>query len=207
MTDAPPPPPAEPIRPILIPAGTPGPPPYGTTPVGASTRSPALLLGVAIAAVVGLVVNSIGLAGFPGNAPVEMLYALGIGVDFVAIAVACGIGAAVSRRGYPLRAQTPLAVVAVVLAGVAVVVWVWFGGVGSVVELVPPDRGRYMFAAGGLFYAGAPWVLAVVFGAHAFRRRGTPRNNLLAVVALGSAGLLAAYAVASSVIYGMGLTD
>ena len=213
MTDAPPPPPSEPIKPILIPAGTqpstPGSnlPPYGSVPTGAATRSPALLLGVAIAAVVALIVNSIGVAGFPTNAPVEVIYALGIGVDLIAVAVVCGIGFMMSRRGYPLRSQTPTAIVAVILTAAAFVAWVWFGGIGSIVELIPPDRGRYMFASGGLFYAGVPWALAAIFGAHAFRRGGTVSNNVLAIVALSVTGLMVAYAVASSVIYGMGLTD
>jgi hypothetical protein len=216
VTDTPPPPPAEPLypEPVFIPAGTQPAgsssaqlPPYGSIPAGAATRSPVLLLAVAIAAVVGLVVNSIGLAGFPGNAPVEMLYALGIGIDFLAIAVVCGIGAAISRRGYPLRSSTPLAIVAVVFAAASLAAWVLFGGVGSLLELIPPDRGRYMYAVGGLFYGGFLWVLAVIFGAHAFRRGGSQRNNVLAIVALAVPALLVAYAVASSVIYGLGLTD
>ncbi len=218
MTDAPPPPPGDPIPPsdqIFIPAGTQPAatppeshlPPYGSAPVGAATRSPVLLLVVGVAAIVALVANSIGLVGFPGNAPVEMLYALGIGVDLIAIAVTCGIGFALSRRGYPLRSQTPVAIVAVLLAGVALLAWIWFGGVGSIVELIPPDRGRYMYASGGLFYAGAPWVLAVIFGAHAFRRGGAARNNVLALVALAVPAVLVTYAVVSSVIYGLGLTD
>jgi len=214
VTDAPPPPPAEPIQPILTPAGTrpasgsgDGLPPYGSVPQGAATRSPGLLLGVAIAAVVGLIANGIGLAGFPGNAPVEMLYALGIGVDLIAIAVTCGIGAYLARRGYPLRSKSAFAIVSVVLAGVALLAWIWFGGIGSILELIPPDRGRYMYASGGLFIAGAPWVLAVIFGAHAYRRRGTTSNNVLALVGFAVPALLAVYAIVSSVIYGMGLTD
>ena len=72
---------------------------------------------------------------------------------------------------------------------------------------IPPDRGRYMYASGGLFIAGAPWVLAVIFGAHAYRRRGTTSNNVLALVGFAVPALLAVYAIVSSVIYGMGLTD
>lgn|GEM_PF-943232 len=215
--DAPPPVPgaSEPLQPTVIPAGeplpgpgsNPGPSNPGPIPPGAATRSPVLLLAVAIVAAVGIVVNSVGLAGFPSNAPVEMLYALGINVDLLAIAIACGIGAALSRRGYPLRSKTPLTVVAVVLAGVAFLAWAALGGIASVIELVPPSRGRYMSATGGLFLLGAPFVLATVFGAHGYRRRGERRNNVLAIVALGVAGLLAAYALFSSVIYGLGITD
>src|SRR5690606_41467851 len=61
---APPPPQAEPLTPIVLPAGAP-------------TRSPVLLIVVGVAAFVGLVVNSVGLAGFPSNAPIEAFYALG----------------------------------------------------------------------------------------------------------------------------------
>lgn len=209
MSIPPPPPPgspSEPLQPILIPAGS-SMPAGSTVPSGSPTRSVALLLGVAIAAAVLLVVNSVGLAGFPSNAPVEAVYALGLNVDLFAIIVTCVIGALLSRRRYPLRARTPLAIVAIVLAGAAFAAWIVFGGIGSIVELIPPDRGRYMYAAGGLFYAGAPFALAAIFGAHAYRRGGDRINNALAVAALGVIGLLAVYAVVSSVIYGQGLTD
>lgn len=198
--------PSEPIQPILIPAGS-DLPSGATVPTGAPTRSFVVLLAVAIAAGVGLIVNSVGLAGFPSNAPVEMLYALGINVDLLAIAITCTVGAVMSRRNYPLKAKAVLSIVAVVLAGATFLAWIVFGGIGSIVELIPPDRGRYMYAAGGLFYLGVPFVLAAIFGAHAYRRGGDRVNNILSLVALGVVGLLALYAIFSSVIYGMGLTD
>lgn len=223
MTDAPPPPPAEPLKPIVLPPGsTAGPSgpsgpaaapdaaprvPYGAVPPGAATRSPGLLLAVAVTAFAGLVANSIGLVGFPSNAPVEQIYALGINLDLLAITLVCVVGAVLARRGYPLRSSTPVAFAAVAMAVVAVLAWIILGGIGSVVELVPPDRGRYMYASGGLFFAGAPWVLAAIFGAHAYRRGGTTRNNALALSALGTVGVLAVYAIVSSLLYGAGLTD
>lgn len=190
---APPPPQAEPLTPIVLPAGAP-------------TRSPVLLIVVGVAAFVGLVVNSVGLAGFPSNAPIEAFYALGINVDLFAIALASAIGAIVSRRGYPLRPTTPITTIAVAFAAASAVIWVLAGGLSSVIGLAF-GSGRYMYAAGGLFFSGALWVLAVVFGSHGYRRGGTTTNNVIAFVAIGVAGLLALYAIFSSVIYGMGLTD
>lgn len=197
--DVPPPPPSdsgptsERLTPTVLPAGAP-------------TRSPGLLLAVGILAVVGLIANTVGLVGFPSNAPVEQIYALGINLDLVAIAVVCGLGALLSRRGYPLRASTAITTVAVAFAAAAGVLWVLFGGISSIVGLAI-GSGRYMYASAGLFYGGALWVLAVIFAAHGYRRGGIRQNNVIAFVALGVVGILALYAIVSSVIYGLGLTD
>ncbi len=186
--------PAEPLKPTVLPTAAP-------------TRSPVLLLGVGILAVLLLITNTIGLVAFPDNAPVEQIYALGINLDLLAIAAVCGVGAFLSRRGYPLRGATPLSKFAVAMAGTTLVAWVVFGGVGSVVELIAPGRGRYMYAAGGLFYAGAPLALATIFGAHAYRRGGDRTNNLLSIIAIVVVGMLVLYAVGSSLAYGGGFTD
>ena len=188
-------PPAEPERlvPIVLPAGAP-------------TRSPVLLVAVAAAAVVAFLVNIAGLIGFPRNAPVEQIYALGINVDLLAVAVISALGAVLSRRGYPLRASTRITTVAVALAAAATVVWALAGGVGSIVALAA-GQGRYLYASGGLFYGGALWVLAAIFASHGYRRGGTRDNNVVAIVALAVVGCLVGYAVGSSVIYGLGLTD
>jgi hypothetical protein len=176
-------------------------------PAGAATRSPALLLGVAIAAAAGLLINIAGLVGFPYNAPVEQIYALGISVDLLAVAIICGLGALISRRGYPLRSQSAISVVALAFAVGATLLWMVAGGVASVIQLFTADGGRYMYASAGLFFGGAIWVLALVFGAHGYRRGGTARNNALAVAALGLAGAVVLYAIVSSLIYGIGLTN
>jgi len=197
--DVPPPPPGEPgppherLTPIVLPAGAP-------------TRSFALLLAVGVTALVGLIVNTVGLVGFPSNAPVEQIYALGINVDLLAITVVSGLGALLSRRGYPLRAATAITTIAIAFAAATAVIWVLAGGIGSLVGLAL-GSGRYMYASAGLFYGGALWVLAVIFASHGYRRGGTRQNNVLALVALGVAGILALYAIVSSVIYGLGLTD
>jgi hypothetical protein len=175
-------------------------------PAGAPTRSPVLLVVVGAVAVLALIANTIGMIGFPYNAPVEQIYALGVNIDLVAVAVVSGIGAFVSRRGYPLRARTPITTVAIVLAAAAVVVWVLAGGFTSIGALAI-GNGRYMYASGGLVFGGAFWVLATIFASHGYRRGGARDNNVIAFVALGITGGLVLYGVVSSVIYGLGLTN
>lgn len=175
-------------------------------PAGAPTRSPVLLVVVGAAAVLALIVNTVGMIAFPYNAPVEQIYALGINVDLVAVALVSGIGAFVSRRGYPLRARTPITTVAIVLAAAAVVVWALAGGFASIGALAI-GNGRYMYATAGLVFGGALWVLATIFASHGYRRGGARDNNVIAFVALGITGALVLYGVASSVIYGLGLTN
>jgi hypothetical protein len=197
--DVPPPPPgesipsAERLTPIVLPAGSP-------------TRSPVLLIGVGVAALIGLIANTVGLVGFPSNAPVEQIYALGINVDLVAVIVVSGLGALLSRRGYPLRATTPITTIAIAFAAAAAVIWVLAGGAGSIVGLAI-GSGRYMYATAGLFYGGALWVLAAIFASHGYRRGGARTGNLIAIVALGVVGVLVLFAIVSSVIYGLGLTN
>lgn len=201
---APPPPPGEPLKPIVLPAGaTTG---GSLPPSGAATRSPGLLWSVAVTAVVLMLANVAGLFQFPANAPVEQIYAFGISVDLVAIAVVSVIGALLSRRGYPLRPRSAIVIIALVFAGITVVFFAVAGGVWSIVQLAQ-GSGRYMDATGGLFFFGALWVLAVIFASHGFRRGGEPRNNVFAIIVLAVVGALVGFAVFSSVIYGMGLTN
>lgn len=200
----PPPPPGEPLKPIVLPPGaTTG---GSLPPTGAATRSQGLLWGVAVTAVVLMLANVAGLFQFPTNAPVEQIYAFGISVDLVAIAVVSVIGALLSRRGYPLRPRSVIVIVALIFAGVVTVFWAVAGGVWSIVQLAQ-GSGRYMDAVGGLFFFGALWVLAVIFASHGFRRGGEARNNLFAIIVLAVVGALVGFAVFSSVIYGMGLTN
>ena len=194
---APPPPPGqEPPPERLVPI---------VLPTGAPTRSPVLLIAVAGAAVFGLLANIVGLVGFPYNAPIEQVYALGICVDLIAIAVVSGVAAVLSRRGYPLRDRTPITTIAIAFAAASVVVWILAGGLSSIVGLAT-GNGRYMYAVGGQFYGGALWVLAAIFASHGYRRGGRRDNNIVAIIALAIAGSLALYAIVSSVIYGIGLT-
>lgn len=199
-----PPPQPERLVPIVLPAGAPAHSP--APPAGAPTRSPALLLAVCITAILGLIANTIGWVGFPPDAPLERIYAFGINVDLIVVALVCGFGAYLSRRGYPLRASTPVTTFAVACAAASVVVWLLAGGLGSIIGLAV-GNGRYIYASGGLFYGGALWVLALAFGSHGYRRRGSRRNNVLAIVALAVPGVLVLFAIVSSVLFGLGLTN
>lgn len=201
---------SEPLTPIILPPSSSAPGPTGPSgapiPTGAPTRSPVLLWIVAGVAVVAMLTNLAGMFQFPTNAPVEAIYAFGISVDLFAIATVCVIGALLARRGYPLRGRSIVAIVGVIFAGVVTVLWAIAGGVWSIVQLAQ-GSGRYMDAAGGLFFFGALWVLATIFAAHGYRRKGEARNTLVVIVTLAVVGLLVGYAVFSSVIYGMGLTE
>jgi len=192
----------EPLTPIVLPAGS----APGAQVPGSATRSTALLAGLAIAATIGLLANVTGMFQFPFNAPIEQLYALGISIDLIAVIVVSVVGALASRRRYPLRPKTAITTIALVLAGAATVLWGVAGGVWSIIQLAQ-GSGRYMNATGGLFLGGALWVLALIFASHGYRRGGDRRNNLFAIIALAVAGSLVVYAIVSSVIYGLGLTD
>lgn len=198
-----PPPPGEPLKPIVLPPDAPG---GSRPPAGAATRSPGLLWVVAVVAALLMLTNLAALFQFPARSPLERIYALGVSVDLVAIAVVSAIGALLSRPGYPLRRRTVIAVVALILAGAVTVFWAIAGGVWSIVQLAQ-GAGQYRDAVAGLFFSGALWVLAVVFASHGFRRGGDRRNNLFAVGALALVGALVGFAVFSSVAYGIGLTN
>lgn len=171
----------------------------------ATRRNPWLLGGVAGFAVIATVLNYVGLSGFPYNAPVEGFYALGICVDLIAIAIACGIGAGMAARRRFRPGSRVIAILAFAFAAVALAVWAIAGGVSSIVQLLT-ERGRYMDATGGLFLTGALWSLSAIFAAFTVRRDDRAGRGF-AIGALAIVGVLVAYAVVSSVIYGMALTD
>lgn len=189
-------------------SGTPVTPIVVGTPSQTPTRSTTLLAGTGVVAFALLVASAIGQAGYPAAAPVEQLYAFGIAIDLLAITIVSVVGAMFARRGYQLRASTPVTLVALVLAGVALVAFLAGGGIAAIVQLASPDlRGRYLFASQGLFFTGVVWVLATVFASHGYRRFGTRRNNTFAVTALVVVAVPVLFAVVSSVLYGLGLTD
>lgn len=184
----------EPLTPVVVDAAR---------PVG--TRSFPVLLATAVTALVAAVVNVAGLLGFPPNAPVEQVFAVGITVDLAAVAVALGIAAAGARRARLVAARSIPAVVGAGLAIGAVILALAAGGLDGVLQLAA-GRGRYMDATGGVFFGGVLWVLATIFGAIGYRRGGS-RTTPFALVALALSAVIAAWAVASSVLYGLGFTD
>jgi hypothetical protein len=64
-----------------------------------------------------------------------------------------------------------------------------------------------MYHTGGLFIAGIPWVLSLVFGALGFRPGGHRASNALALAAIAISGLLAVVALVAALVYGAGLSD
>jgi preprotein translocase subunit SecG len=64
-----------------------------------------------------------------------------------------------------------------------------------------------MYHTGGLFAAGIPWALGVIFGAWGFRPGANRVTNVLAIVALVLGLFLAVVTTIASVVYGLGYSD
>ncbi len=144
-------------------------------------HSRALLIGVAAFAALAGIGTSIGAFGFPDNAPVESIYAFGIVVDMLAVVIALAILTITEyrRRTDPVRLGLPVnprpsvfAILAVALAGLTLLAWVVGEGPTQLIDLAAGLRARYMYHTGGLFAAGIPWALSLIFGAWGFRPKG-----------------------------------
>ena len=179
-------------------------------------HSRTLLIAVGALGAVAAILTFVGLAGFPVNAPVEQVYAIGVIIDMAAVAITLTIVSIVEyrRRADPARLALPvsakLSVFAIIAAGFAVVTtvaWVVGGGPEQLLHLIQGLRARYMYHTGGLFVAGIPWVLSLVFGALGFRPGGHRVTNILALVAVGISGLLAVIATVAAIVYGLDLSD
>ncbi len=179
-------------------------------------HSRALLIGVAALAALAGVGTAIGAAGFPGNAPVESIYAFGIVVDMIAVVVVLVILTIVEfrRRADPVRLGLPVnprpsvfAIIAIALAALTLLSWVVGGGPTQLIDLAQGLRTRYMYHTGGLFAAGVPWSLSLIFGAWGFRPKAHRVTNALAIAAVSITGLLAVVAVIAALVYGAGLSD
>jgi hypothetical protein len=179
-------------------------------------HSRALLIGVGALAVLTVILTAVGASGFPGAAPVEQLYAFGVIVDMVAVAIALGVMTFVEyrRRADPNRLGLPVntrpsvfAIIALVMAVLTVLAWIVGTGPQQVIDLLQGLRARYMYHTGGLFVAGIPWALSLIFGAWGYRPRANVLTNVLAIVAVSIGGLLAVEAIVASLVYGAGLSD
>ncbi|MGV8884572.1 MAG: hypothetical protein ACOH1T_03150 [Microbacteriaceae bacterium] len=175
----------------------------------ANPRSP-LVMGVvaallAVAAIANLTLSS----AFPSNAPVESLLNQGTSLTLLLGAVALAITAicvkVIKRGPAPLAAWDPLAITGVVLTGVAFLVWLTLGGGLFVFSLATGNSLRYMNDVNGIFWAGFPWVLGMIFGALGYRL-GAGRANLLAYTAVGVGLLLIVPTIASAAIYALDLS-
>jgi hypothetical protein len=179
-------------------------------------HSYAVLIGVGALALLTVIGTAVGASGFPGAAPIEQLYAFGVIVDMVAVVIAIAILIVVeyrrhadpNRLGLPVNQRPSVfAIIALVMAVLTVLAWVVGAGPAQVIDLLQGLRARYMYHTGGLFVAGIPWALSLIFGAWGFRPRANPLTNALAITAVAIGGLLAVEAVVASLVYGAGLSD
>lgn len=226
MTDTPPPytgsaSPESTSAPAPAPAAAPAGPPQPAHPVQyapptATWHSRALLIGVGVAALAGAILTTIGGQGFPYNAPVEQLYAFGLTVDLVAVVITMVVFTIIEfrRRGDAARLAlavnanpSPLAIIAVVMGGIALLAWLIGGGLAELIGLLAGARGRYMTATGALFLAGIPWALAMIFGTWGFRPGGHRVSNILAIVAVAVGVVLIVPTTVAALVYGAGLSD
>lgn len=204
-----------PPAPVAAPAMT---PPGPQAPVYYVTiwHSRALLFGVAGLAALTVLATVVGASGFPGAAPVEQAYAIGVVVDMAAVVIALAIMIVVEyrRRADPNRLGLPVnpnpsvfAIIALVMAALTLLAWIGLGGPTQVIDLLQGLRARYMYHTGGLFFAGIPWALSLIFGAWGFRPGANRLTNIFAIVALVVGGLLAVEAGVAALVYGAGLSD
>jgi len=168
--------------------------------------TPSAHVVVAGLAVVGLVLNVLGGAGFPSNAPVEWIMNAGLTIDIVAVALACGIGAGVSTRMRPARPSRVLPWLGLGFGVVAVVAWAVTSG-GMWESLLGLGRGRYMDDTGGVFTVGIGWVLGGAFSAYGVRRRQAGHLNAAAWCGVAMWAIVLVGVVASALLYAADLTD
>lgn len=170
-----------------------------------------LAMGVGATLLIAALVNFAFGVQFPSNAPVESIYMFGITIDLVVAGLILFIRAIRNSR-WPLvddrpRRPTVLTIVAAVLSGIAFLAYLAFGGINFLIGVVDGERLRYMENVFGAFLAGGPWVLAFVFGVAGYRRSGGTANSVLSIGAIALALLVAVAVVASSIVYGLGLSD
>ena len=200
----PPTPPAPPITPTPA-AVLPEPRP----PRRSETSIP-LAWSVAGATLVAAVINGGNALGFPSNAPVESIYAFGITVDLLVIALVLCIRAV--RHSKLLRAEPrpPKVSRTAIAAAVLSLIALWaavYSGVEFFGDLFGGERARYMTGGGGAFFYGAPWVLGVIFGVAAYRRGGGTLNTVLSIGAIVCGAIMTIVALGASFVYGAGLSD
>lgn len=195
MTDAP----SPYAAPTAIPTAIP-------TPVARTTAAVLpVTIGLTAAAIVGGAVNLAFGAMFPGNAPVEQIYAFGVTVDLAAVALAVGIRALIIFRMPRAAASRRLSVLGIVAAALAFLVFVGWLLIGGA-EYWTGGMERYMTGAGPLFFLGIPWVASLALGEVALRRSDSTINSALSIGTLVLGGIVGVLTVAATVIYGLGLS-
>jgi len=176
-------------------------------PIG--PRSPLLMGAVGVVMVIAGVANVILFNMSPGG-PVEMVLAYGSGASWFLTGLGILIvGIILSRGGNAATVGKPgldpLSITSVSLGALALVVWAVLGGFHFLVRAFTGLEYRYMEDVNGAFFAGIPWMLAIVFGVLSFRQ-GRSTFNLLSLTGIGIGILLLIPTLISGVIYGLHLS-
>lgn len=196
-------PPPQPLPYTIQQGGAPGASP---DPLATAMLSPWGHLLVLVLAIVGIVLNVIGGAGFPSNAPVEWIMNAGITIDLVAVALACGIGLLVARSRRLARPARVFPWLGLGFAVVSLLAWA-LASTGLWETLFLEGRGRYMNDVGGAFYLGVPWALGAIFSAYGVRGNTKPHLNAAAYVGIALWAVVLAGVLASALLYAADLTD
>ena len=166
-------------------------------------------LAVSVALLASDVVNFVGFTFFPGNAPVEQIYSLGITVDLAvagSVLLVYGLIQRLRPRAVGVRRVRVLSIIAAPFAVLTAAGSGLLGGFGYVMAAVDGGSLRYMEATFGVFLLGIPWTLAFIFGVIGFRRGGGPVDSILSLGAVTLAFLILVCVVTPGVIYGLGLS-
>jgi hypothetical protein len=171
-------------------------------------RSVALLGTTAGLFAVGLILEIWGGANFPENAPIEQVICAFIVIDILAGFLGATTGAIVAtRHRYPLKRSSVATMVGLILVAIALGGWIWLSGIGIVARIPTGDRARYMYDAIGAVYFGIPWIVGTMLCAYGYRRGGSRGNAIRGLLGTIIGLALLGAAVASAVLYGLGLTD
>lgn len=175
-------------------------------PLATAVQSPWGHLVVLVLAVVGIVVNVIGGAGFPANAPVEWIMNAGLTIDLVAVALACGIGLLVTKRRRLTRPSHVFPWVGLGLSAVALGAWAVVSQ-GLWATLFFEGRGHYGTDTMGAFLFGIPWALGAIFSAYGVRANTKPYLNAAAIVGIVLWAVVLLGVLTSALLYAADLTD
>lgn len=169
-----------------------------------------LAWAVVVVAFFAAVVNGLSTALFPPNAPVEWIFAAGITIDLLVIALVLVIRALAHSKRLPAAPRPPkpsrTAIVGAALGFIGLFVAV-YSSISYFGDLLVGERPQYMTATGGAFFFAAPWVLGVIFGVAAYRRGGGKLNTALSIGSIVCGIIVVALALTAAILYGMGVTD
>ncbi len=160
---------------------------------------------VALLALVAIVINVAGGAGFPAAAPVEWFMNAGLTIDLVAVLIACGIGFRVSLRARPVRPTRVFPWLALGFSFFAFLAWLVFAD--GLLATLTGGRGRYMEDVAGAFLLGPLWTLGAIFAAYSLRRRGKASLTAVSWASIALWVIVLAGVLASALLYAADLTD